>query len=253
MIQEFWDAAQEEVDNHSIYVWGGSGELCCEVSESWIRRKESGRMPDAAVKEWEEVMDSDFADVARCFDCSGYVSWCLKKIGLLENRTDCDGLFARCTEVYTPTNGTLLFRQNPADPNDETHVGIYFDGLQYEARGRAVGVVAMEYNPNYWQKLGWFKALKPEPQPEPPEPPEPTEKVVKVKGKSVWVRDKDGTNGKKLFVAHSREWYREHGFGKKGDEFPLLEIAPSGWYKIETKYPEAYITNKERYTSLVDE
>ena len=133
MIQEFWDAAQEEVDNHSIYVWGGSGELCCEVSESWIRRKESGRMPEAAVKEWEEVMDSEFADVARCFDCSGYVSWCLNKCGAFEGRTDCDGLFARCTEVYTPTNGTLLFRQNPANPNDETHVGIYFDGLQCES------------------------------------------------------------------------------------------------------------------------
>ena len=249
MIQEFWDAAQEEVDNHSIYVWGGSGELCCEVSESWIRRKESGRMPDAAVKEWEEVMDSEFADVARCFDCSGYVSWCLKKIGLLENRTDCDGLFARCTEVYTPTNGTLLFRQNPADPNDETHVGIYFDGLQYEARGRAVGVVAMEYNPNYWQKLGWFKALKPEPQ---PEPPEPTEKVVKVKGKSVWVRDKDGKNGKKLFIAHSREWYREHGFGKKGDQFPFIDVSPNGWYHIEYLDGDAYISSKERLTQLVE-
>ena len=33
MIQEFINAAQTEVDNHSIYVWGGSGQLCCEVSE----------------------------------------------------------------------------------------------------------------------------------------------------------------------------------------------------------------------------
>ena len=32
MISEFLKAAQTEVDNHSIYVWGGSGELCCEVS-----------------------------------------------------------------------------------------------------------------------------------------------------------------------------------------------------------------------------
>lgn len=252
MIQEFWDAAQEEVDNHSIYVWGGSGELCCEVSESWIRRKESGRMPDAAVKEWEEVMDSDFADVARCFDCSGYVSWCLKKIGLLENRTDCDGLFARCTEVYTPTNGTLLFRQNPADPNDETHVGIYFDGLQYEARGRAVGVVAMEYNPNYWQKLGWFKALKPEPQPEPPEPPAPTKQVVKVVGKSVRVRKKDSTLSKTLYIAHNRAWYKEHGFGKKGDQFPFIDVSPNGWYHIEYLDGDAYISSKERLTQLVE-
>lgn len=31
MLSEFLKAAQTEVDNHSIYVWGGSGQLCCEV------------------------------------------------------------------------------------------------------------------------------------------------------------------------------------------------------------------------------
>ena len=40
MLNEFIKAAQTEVDNHSIYVWGGSGQLCCDVSEDWIRTKE---------------------------------------------------------------------------------------------------------------------------------------------------------------------------------------------------------------------
>ena len=71
-----------------------------------------------------------------------------------------------------------------------------------------------------------------------PDPEPPTDKKVIVVGGSVHVRDKDSTAGKKLFTAH------------KGDEFPLIEIAPSGWYKIETDYPEAYITNKTRYTRL---
>lgn len=180
-------------------------------------------------------MASPYRDVARCFDCSGYVSWCLIKCGASERRRDCDGLFARSTEIYTPEDGCLLFRTNPQNPSDETHVGIYFDGKQYHAKGRAYGVVCEPYNERYWQKLAWFKALKPDPK---PEPPEPTGKKVLVKGKCVWVRDADSTKGKKLFVAH------------KGDTFKLLEVAPSGWYIIETKYTESYITNKERYTCV---
>lgn len=240
MLQEFLKEAQLQVENHSIYVYGGSGQLCCEVSEAWIRGKEHGRRPDDAVKAWEEVENGPYRDVARCFDCSGYVSWCLIKAGASERRRDCDGLFARSTEIYTPENGCLLFRTNPKDPNDETHVGIYFDGMQYEARGRKDGVVCLPYNERYWQKLAWFKALKhDEPSPQ-PEPPVYSEKVL-VKGKSVWVRDSDSTKGKKLFVAH------------KGQAFELIDIAPSGWYHIITTYPDAYITNKERYTELKDE
>ena len=234
MIDELIQAAQTEVDNHSIYVWGGSGQLCCEVSEAWIRGKEKGRQPDAAVKEWEAVIASPYREVARCFDCSGFVSWCLIKCGASERRRDCDGLFARSTEIYTPEDGCLLFRTNPQKPSDETHVGIYYDGKQYHAKGRAYGVVCEPYNERYWQKLAWFKALKPDtPKPEPP-----TEQKVLVKGRSVWVRDADSTKGKKLFVAH------------KGQTFELIDIAPSGWYHIMTAYPEAYITNKPRYTEI---
>ena len=235
MIDALIQAAKAEVDNHSIYVWGGSGQLCCDVSEEWIRKQEArnehGKHADDAVKAWEAVMASPYREVARCFDCSGYVSWCLIKCGASERRRDCDGLFARSTEIYTPEDGCLLFRVNPINKNDETHVGIYFNGMQYKARGRKDGVVCLPYNERYWQKLAWFKALK-------PDPPEPTGKKVLVKGKSVWVRDADSTKGKKLFVAH------------KGQTFELIDIAPSGWYYIMTTYPDAYITNKPRYTEL---
>lgn len=236
MLDEFIKSAKTEVENYSIYVWGGSGQLCCEVNEAWIRAKERGRMPEAAVREWEDVMSSPYRDVARCFDCSGYVSWCLKQCGAYNGRTDCDGLFARSTEIYTPEDGCLLFRVNPADPNDETHVGIYYKGNQYHAKGRACGVICEPYKESYWQKLAWFRALKKDPEPTPPEPPT-TQKVI-VKGRSVWVRDEDGTYGKKLFVAH------------KGQTYDLIDIAPSGWYHIMTTYPDAYITSKPRYTEL---
>ena len=234
MIAEFIQAAQTEVDNHSIYVWGGSGQLCCEVSEEWIRAKEKGRQPDAAVKEWEEVESGPYRDVARCFDCSGFVSWCLNKAGAFKGRTDCDGLFARCEEIYTPTDGMLLFRVNPKNPSDETHVGIYFNGKQYEARGRKDGVVCLDFKPSYWQKYAWFKSLKPDPKPEPP-----TDEKVEVVGKSVNVRAGDNRKTKILFTAH------------KGDTFPLLGVAETGWYNIETKKGPGCITNLPRYTKVV--
>lgn len=245
MLEEFLKALRTEVDNHSIYVWGGSGQLCCEVSEAWIRSHEQGRQPEAAVKAWKEVENGPYRDVARCFDCSGYVSFCLMHICALNHRTNCDGLFARCQEVYCPTDGTLLFRVSPTNKNDETHVGVYFNGKQYHSKGRAYGVVCEDYNEKYWQKLGWFRALKPD---EPPAPP--SEKKVIVVGGSVWVRDSDSKKGKKLFIAHNKEWYKEHGQKKESDTFPLLGYGDSGWYKIETKYPESYITNKERYTCV---
>lgn len=239
MITALINAAQTEVDNHSIYVWGGSGQLCCEVTEEWIRkqeaRNENGKHADEAVKAWKAVMASPYAKVARCFDCSGFVSWCLNKAGAFKGRTNCDGLFARSEEIYTPIDGCLLFRTNPANPNDETHVGIYFAGKQYHAKGRAYGVVAEPYKESYWQKLAWFKALKPDPKPEPPVGP-----VVEVIGKSVNVRNADSKNGRILFTAH------------KGDTFPFIETAPSGWYNIETKKGPGYITNLPRYTVLKD-
>lgn len=72
-----------------------------------------------------------------------------------------------------------------------------------------------------------------------PVPPEPGDEMVEVVGRSVWVRTSGSTQGKKIFVAH------------RGDRFPLIGTAPSGWYQIETKKGTGYITNLPRYTRLV--
>ena len=173
-VSELKKQAELQVANHSIYVWGGSGQLCKDVNETWIRNKESrcdgGKHADDAVSAWKQVMSSPYKNVARCFDCSGYVSYCLIQIGALKSRTNCDGLFAKCDTVGTPRDGTLLFRVNPNNPNDETHVGMYFDGYQYHAKGRKDKVVKEKYKKSYWHIMGWFRAVKedePSPEPEP--------------------------------------------------------------------------------------
>ena len=159
----FETAVKQEVANHSIYVWGASGQLCKDVNEKWIRRKESrnqnGKHADDAVAAWNEVMASPYRDVARCFDCSGYISFCLKAAGALSSRTDCDGLYARSIPSEMLENGTLLFRVNSEDPNDETHVGVYFNGMQYHAKGRKDKVKCEPFSAKYWAKYAWFKNL----------------------------------------------------------------------------------------------
>jgi len=73
-----------------------------------------------------------------------------------------------------------------------------------------------------------------------PTPPEPKDEMVEVVGKSVNVRTTDSTKGRILFTAH------------RGDKFPFIGVAPSGWYQIETKKGTGYITNLPRYTRLVE-
>lgn len=80
---------------------------------------------------------------------------------------------------------------------------------------------------------------EPEPEPEPtPEPPVVRYKVVVVGG-SVNVRDSDSRAGNILFTAH------------RGNKFPLIDFAPSGWYHIFTYKGDGYISNREDLTCLV--
>ena len=253
----FIDALKREVENHSIYVWGGSGQLCKNITENWIREKESrsdgGKHADDAVAAWNDVMSSPYADVARVFDCSGYVSYCLIQASALDKRRDCDGLYSKCEPTDELRDGTLLFRVNKDNPNDETHVGVYIGGLQYHAKGRCFGVVCESYSPKFWEKIAWFKALpKDEPSPEPPEPepptpepdppaPEPPEPTVQIAVKgSVRVREGNGVFTRKICTV-------------KNCLLPYLGQAPEApyWYMTRVNGRDGYITSNEKYTHLI--
>ena len=80
-----------------------------------------------------------------------------------------------------------------------------------------------------------------DPRPPEPEPPKPEpDKYVEVVGKSVRVRSSDSVLGRTQFIAH------------RGDTFPFVAVAPSGWYQIETGRDGSYITSKSKYTRLVE-
>ena len=243
-LDQFIAQLEAQVKNHSIYVWGGSGQLCKDVTEEWIRKKESrcqnGRYADMAVNAWKAVMNSPYRNVARCFDCSGYVSYCLIQVGALDKRRDCDGLYDRCDPLGTVENGALLFKVSSTNPNDETHVGVYHDGSVYESKGRAYGVVQSKYKASDWAKIAWFRALEHnEPTPKPQ--PEPTAWYVKVLGGSVHVR-----KGPSVL-------YRSLGTAHRGDRLPYLGTdEKTGWYKVEYNGQDGYITNKPKYTEVVE-
>lgn len=162
ILDEIERLCREQVDNGSIYVWASSGELGVNVTESWIRTKENrnngGANFERARRKWQSRIDAG-NNKFRCFDCSGFVSWILAKAGVTSGRRDCDRLFALCDRIAEPTNGALLFRVNSDNSEDETHVGLYFNGYQYHAKGRDDGVVREPYKASYWHKIGWFKAL----------------------------------------------------------------------------------------------
>ena len=258
--------ALEQVAHHSIYVWAASGQLCKNINEKWIReheaRNENGKHADEAVAAWKRVMASEYRDVARAFDCSGLVSFCLIKAGVLDKRKDCDGLYDRCDPIDQPEDGALLFRVNAKNPNDETHVGIYIDKKQIEARGREWGVVERAYEPEYWKKFGWYRGFQredrpPDPEREPELQPEtdtePMQYYVKVIGGSVRVRNRDSVLGRTIGIVHNAAYKIKNEIGTEADRLPLIGPAPSGWYEVEYKGQTAYITNKPKYTEVVYE
>ena len=93
------------------------------------------------------------------FDCSGYISKALMAAGLANKRLDCDGIWTRCTRTYAPADFTLLFRVSSTNSEDETHIGVYYRGYQYHAKGRKYGVVKEKYKPSYWNKMGVYPGL----------------------------------------------------------------------------------------------
>lgn len=162
LVEKMRQLCQTEVDNGSIYVWAAGGELGTSVSESWIRTKENrcdgGSNFDRAFRMWTKRINAGNT-LFRCFDCSGFVSWILRKLGVFNGRRDCDGLYSLSTPLDSPVDGCLLFRRAKSNPNDETHVGLYIGGYAYHAKGRDVGVVKEKYKASYWHKIAWFKAI----------------------------------------------------------------------------------------------
>lgn len=239
---------EQEVDNGSIYAWAASGQKGTSVTEAWIRGKEArnngGANADRAVRMWKKRMAAG-NKLFKVFDCSGYVSAALVAGGVFKGRRDCDGLWSLCDRLAKPVNGALLFRVSSSNSEDETHVGLYFNGYQYHAKGRDDGVVKEPYKASYWAKIGWFKAIQKDAETETSEPVISDSTVkppyVLVLGKTVNVRNGSGVEYDKTGMAH------------RGDKFPYqgTDESDAQWYMIEFEDMTAFISSNPKYTKLV--
>ena len=254
MLSEFIQYLTEQIGQP--YLWGGQHtELTPENYVAIIHKREDGRgkyadgttYADASIAYCKKLFDRG-ATVLFAYDCSGLGMYFLQNLHHIYNDMTADGMMHKCegvTRQGEPKRGWWVFRLTNSRA---THIGYMVSDTELiEAKGRKFGVVKSKWKKSDWSQWGIPKCMydeivnPPEPQPEPPEPPQPElKKYVEVIGKSVRVRSKDSILGKTLFIAH------------KGERYELINIAPSGWYKIVTEYPESYITNKPKYTRLVE-
>ena len=230
------------------YVWGGQHtKLTKDNYVLIIEKKEAGRggYPDgtsyaqAAIDFCKKKFDAG-AEALYAYDCSGLgVYWLQNVKHIWKTDANANTMMHQCTDIDTegpPAKGWWVFRLND-QKTKAVHIGYMVDGeYLIEAKGRKYGVCKTKFRAHDWDCWGIPKVFEDEIKH--PAPPQPTGQVVQVIGGSVHVRDADSTAGKKLFTAH------------RGDKFPLIDVAPSGWYHIETDFPDAYITNKKRYTKL---
>ena len=234
------------------YVWGCQHTKI--TPENYVRiieKKEAGHggYPDgesyaqAAIDFCKKKFDAG-ATVLFAYDCSGLgVFWLEDLKHIWKTDANANTMMHRCTDLDTagpPAKGWWVFRLDDAKQR-ATHIGYMVDN-QYmiEAKGRKYGVVKTKFKASAWDVWGIPKVFEdeirhPDPKPEPPA------QVVEVIGGSVNVRNADSKKGKILFTAH------------RGDTFPYLGPAPSGWYTIDTKKGVGYITNLSRYTRLKNE
>lgn len=270
MLTDFIEYLEKQIGQP--YLWGGQHtRLTPETYEAIIHAREDGRgsykdgttYADAAIAYCKKLFDAG-AEVLYAYDCSGLGMYFIADLKHIWSDRTADGMMHGCVDLDTPEPpemGWWTFRTD--DDGKAVHIGYMVDDKHLvEAKGRKYGVVKSEWREQDWDCWGIPEIFEdeirypdpPEP-PEPPTPPEPPvkEKFVKVVGKSVRVRKSATPLSKTIKIAHNRAWYREHGYGHRGDVFPYLGQADNGWYQIEVDgYGAAYISNKAKYTELIE-
>lgn len=144
MLDAFLQYLEQQVLNHSIYVWGAQGKPGTEITETWIRSRETSRNnADRAIEYWKKQVAAGYGQTLRAFDCSGLAVFFLLENGLLKKDTTAEGLRRLCGKITSQQlyPGDFVFKVG----NDQKayHVGYVADESRnvIEAKGRSYGVV----------------------------------------------------------------------------------------------------------------
>lgn len=256
MLTEFIEYLFEQIN--MPYIWGCQHtEVTPENYESVIDKHETSAKYREAAKKYCENLWEDGFEIAYAYDCSGLGMYWLQNVQHIYAKDMSANSMKGCCELVStePKKGYWVFRCDSS--GKATHIGYMISDTELiEAKGRAYGVVKTVFKSDEWSVWGipacFAEEIDPQPEPpEPPTPPQPKKKVVVI-AKSVRVRKGDGILSKTILIAHNKEWYKEHNILHGNDKFNLIDIAESGWYHIETKAGTGYITNKPKYTKLVE-
>lgn len=249
-VNDFILYLEEQVANHSGYVYGAQGQHGIQITEYWIRKMEQNTggkkvngkyctYADLAVDFWKTQCAKGYGAVMAEYDCSGLgCYWLLKNDVIATDRT-AHGLYGMCEVVSSPKRGYWVFRVN--DEGRATHIGYCVsDSEVIHAKGRCEGVVKEKYSSSYWHKVGKPNCMDFEPEPTPPTPT-PT-KYVHPKG-NVRVRKGNGTKYAQIKPTAT-----------KTDYLPYLGQAEDypNWYKVMWQGQEGYISSNSRYTEVVE-
>ena len=138
--EEFIKNVTEEVNNNSIYVWGGQGELLSQCTISKIESMETSKQNvERVLKHISDIYLKGISK-ARLFDCSGLLTYHLIKLGLLYYDTTANGLYKKCVPITKKElmPGDFVFK---VTEGKAVHVALFIgDNKLVECVGRDEGV-----------------------------------------------------------------------------------------------------------------
>ncbi len=150
----------EQVQNHSIYVWGTQGQQGAAITEAWIKKRETSTVnANRAITFWKKQCAAGYGDMLRAFDCSGLGVCFLLQHGLIKSDMSANGIMGKCKKITKAELriGDFVFKTDSS--GRATHIGYVTDNDLniIEAKGRDYGVTksplkgwSVYGRPPYW-------------------------------------------------------------------------------------------------------
>lgn len=157
-LKEFICYLEEQVTNHSIYVWGAQGQQGTAITEKWIRNRETSTAnANSAISFWKKQCKAGYGEVLRSFDCSGLGMFWLQNVKhLTPSDMSANSLYKKSKKITKAglRVGDFVFYINSS--GKATHIGYVVDNdlNVIEARGRDYGVVKRGLSKGNWKAYG---------------------------------------------------------------------------------------------------
>lgn len=153
-----------------VYCWGRMGQT--NLTDSQIRSAETSETNALRAIAFANRLRNRGVNPIRYFDCSGLISYFLKRQNFIVAKRNCNHLASMCVKVSVRASGEdirsklspgdLVFRWSAS--GKYYHVGVYSgNGKVIEAKGRDDGVVERDIDasgPSYWNRYGNLKCLE---------------------------------------------------------------------------------------------